>query len=582
MYDGDVRRPVFPAVASAVLAVWAGVSALLGWRQIDRAYAEFARRASRFVAGIQVEIADAARVGSEDVLLLARSAAAEGLTRDDPDAIPKLERLLASHVAVRASVFQARLIGPDGAEMLRIERRGDDVVAAATLQNKEDRHYFRQARELPPGQVYVSPLDLNVEYGKVELPPRPTLRFSTPVYCAASGTLLGVFVINRDVKEMIRRVGRARDQMAGTLVLVHGDGEYVSHPDATREWGTPSEARLGSDHPDVARWLAGSTAAGTFRAGGVIAVAGESSSQSLLPRVLLVATEGEALTAQAQGFLPLAIAVASSGTLIALALIFVWRQRRLASELAREAELRRQIVARESRLAETHERLVASARLAALAESATTLAHELRNPLGAIVNSAALLRRDPEVGAESRQLMEIVLGECARLERAVAGFLDLARRPSPRSEEVDLGALAGDVVALAAHEPTLRGEVDLSVGELEPGVPCVHADPDELRQVLWNLLSNAGKATRRADGKRVTVRVCRGSLDGKQAAVLEVVDEGPGPDEPPGASAGPAVGGHGLGLIVAAGIVARSGGKLELEPGPGGRGACARVILPAT
>jgi signal transduction histidine kinase len=307
------------------------------------------------------------------------------------------------------------------------------------------------------------------------------------------------------------------------------------------------------------------------------------------PRAVLIATNGEILKRHALAFVPLLVGALSVFILGSLVALFVARQSRLEAEVEREAALRHVIAERERRLRETQERLVASAKLAALSESAAALAHELRNPMGAIVNSAALLRSDGSLDADSEQLLDVLHRESQRLERAIGQFLDLARRPTPVNERVELGALARDVVELAKRDPSFDPSTEWSV-ELASSEWFVLADPDELRQVLWNLLRNAGAANRRASGRAIGVHVTPEERETKAGLLLEVLDEGPGPPEggiAPGqaAKARPAQRGAGLGLIVIGGIVAHYSGQFDILARPadapeGRSGARARVWLP--
>jgi signal transduction histidine kinase len=443
---------------------------------------------------------------------------------------------------------------------------------ARELQSKAERPYFQEAIRMPPGRVYVSPLDLNVERGRIERPLRPTVRFASTID-DGDGRPGGLVVINQDGRPLIDVVERARGRVAGTLMLVDPEGTYLSHPDRAREWGGKdmlgTGAGLRADHPRLAG-ARGPIWRGSGEQAALSPPAGE------VPgfRVILVATDRQALGAEARELLPFGLGVTAAALLFATILLALWRQGRLAEELGRERVLRQELAVRETRLRDMQERLVATARLAALTESAATLAHELRNPLGAIVHAAAQLRGADRLGEDDRTLLRIVLAEGERLERTVGEFLALARRPAARPENVDLGATTRDVVALAAHEPSLLDGMAISA-DVSQSVPSVTADPDEVRQILWNLLLNAGAATRTAGGRSIHVRVRRSELSGVPAAAIEVEDEGPGP--PGEAAAGTRAG---LGLIVAAGIAARQGGTFEIRPRSDARGACARVVLP--
>lgn len=578
---GVHRRGRLPIVAVGLVVALVMAGVWLGRRERARVLAGFERSAVGAVGSLARALEEAIEAGVEDVRLLANSPAARDVVAGAPAADARLEALFTAYARARRGVFQVRLLGPDGRERVRVERTSAGVAPARTLQSKAGRYYFQAARDLAAGEVYVSRLDLNVEHGRVERPPRPAIRFATALR-DASGALAGVVIINREGEWLLDAVRRARERLTGTLVLVDADGNYLSHPDPAREWGGP--AMLGTGHglrrddPALAGWALGDGGGASWRGPGLIAARAVVGASAASPRVLLVTTEAAALASEARAFIPLIVGLGSAAVLVAIVLVALWRQDRLARELARESELRRAIASREHRLREAQERLVASARLAALTESAAALAHEIRNPLGAIVTSAAQLRGEPTLDPDARELLEIVLGESERLERTVSDFLALARRPAPRPEPVDLGALAREVVALARRDPAFADGLEPEV-ESAPGMPAVRADPDEIRQVLWNLLLNAASANRRAGGRRVRVAARPATIDGRPAAALEVEDEGPGPPPPDGAPDARADR-SGLGLIVVAGVAARYGGAFVMAPRPGG-GTRAAVLLPA-
>ena len=91
---------------------------------------------------------------------------------------------------------QARFIGADGREVVRVNFNdgAPAQVPLNKLQDKSDRYYFEHTMELEPGHVYLSPFDLNLEYGVLEQPQKPALRLSTPV-SDASGHKLGLFIL---------------------------------------------------------------------------------------------------------------------------------------------------------------------------------------------------------------------------------------------------------------------------------------------------------------------------------------------------------------------------------------------------
>lgn len=214
-------------------------------------------------------------------------------------------------------------------------------------------------------------------------------------------------------------------------------------------------------------------------------------------------------------------------------------------------------------------------RLAALGRLAAGLAHEIRNPLGAIAGSIELLRTGGTLGEDDQKLCEIVEREAARLNDLVGDMLDLSRPRPPAPTTVDLAAVARDLVTLAAKSG--RG-ADVCVRYEGPASAPVLADAAHLRQVVWNLMRNAIQAS--APGDEVTVRT-RDGAGGER--LLEVSDHGPGLTREARARLFDAfftTRGHGMGigLAVVKRIVDDHGFEVEVESD--GTGTTFRVRIP--
>jgi two-component system sensor histidine kinase PilS (NtrC family) len=215
-------------------------------------------------------------------------------------------------------------------------------------------------------------------------------------------------------------------------------------------------------------------------------------------------------------------------------------------------------------------------RLAAIGKLSAGLAHEIRNPLASMCGSIELLGHAPGLTDKDRRLMEIVLREAERLEALVRDFLGFARPQEPLLTAVDAGAQLEGALAIFRGEVTNRG---LTLGaDIEPAV-LVRADPAQLKQVIWNLLSNAADATEA--GGRVSVRLHRAGAH----AVLEVEDTGLGissEDLPhifdPFFTTKEK--GTGLGLALVHRIIERHGGRIEVRSEPGS-GTTFRIELTA-
>lgn len=221
------------------------------------------------------------------------------------------------------------------------------------------------------------------------------------------------------------------------------------------------------------------------------------------------------------------------------------------------------------------DRLMRRERLATMGEMAAQMAHEIRNPLVAIGATLQVLAREPQPDPETRSLLESAAGEITRLDMLLRDYLSMAARHNAALVPVDLHALAGEVVGLLRMSPRAAGRTLLC--EVPAGL-AVRADPDGLRHVLFNLVSNAMEAM--PSGGTVTVR---GSAE-DDGAVLAVEDTGPGlPPGDPERFFEPFFStkrhGTGLGLTVVRKVVASHGGRVSLQDRPGG-GCRAAVHLP--
>lgn len=172
-------------------------------------------------------------------------------------------------------------------------------------------------------------------------------------------------------------------------------------------------------------------------------------------------------------------------------------------------------------LASAQQRARDAERLAAFGQLAVGMAHEIRNPLGAISGAAQVLGSSEAIAGEDRELCEIIGRESVRLSEFVTNMMDLARPRPLHEQRVDLAALADEVVSLARRSESRTADVgiELKVPETPTLALC---DPAQVRQVLWNLLRNGLQAS--AAGETVTVNV--ESRDGH--VELRIRDRGKG------------------------------------------------------
>ncbi len=163
---------------------------------------------------------------------------------------------------------QIRFIGADGRESIRVNLNAGrpDAIAASELQDKSARYYVRQALALPPGGVYISPLDLNVEGGRIEQPFKPVLRFAAPIDDSI-GVRRGILVVNYLGERLISDFRRAAANIEDHVQLLNDAGYWLVSAQPNLEWGfmLGNEATFGSLFPAAWRRIA-SESAGQFLA----------------------------------------------------------------------------------------------------------------------------------------------------------------------------------------------------------------------------------------------------------------------------------------------------------------------------
>lgn len=140
---------------------------------------------------------------------------------------PQLAEVMREFSVSHGRYDQVRLLSMQGMELLRVNLVGDEarVVAQTELQDKSRRPYFLNSLDLQPGQIHVSPLELNIEHGLIERPFKPVVRFSLKVF-AADGQPQGVLVLNY----LAGRITEQLERLSGTGQLVDGEGHLLFGP----------------------------------------------------------------------------------------------------------------------------------------------------------------------------------------------------------------------------------------------------------------------------------------------------------------------------------------------------------------
>lgn len=219
-----------------------------------------------------------------------------------------------------------------------------------------------------------------------------------------------------------------------------------------------------------------------------------------------------------------------------------------------------------------------SEKLASIGRLVSGAAHELNNPLTAILGYSELIMHNKEVPAVPRGFAEKIAHQAHRTKSLIESLLSFARQTSSTRRLTDLNSLATNASQLRVA--TLPANISV-VRDLQPDLALVMADGNQILQVLLHVLNNAVDALEEAGGGQLIVR----TRNEEQQVVLEISDTGPGIAEPsrvfdPFYTTKPLGHGTGLGLSACYGIIQEHEGKIEcfnLQP----QGAMFRITLGA-
>lgn len=218
--------------------------------------------------------------------------------------------------------------------------------------------------------------------------------------------------------------------------------------------------------------------------------------------------------------------------------------------------------------------------LASLGRLSASIAHEVRNPLGAISHAAQLLAESEEMPETDRRLIEIIMNHCARVNGIVENVLQLSRRERSRPECISLAPWGyGMINDFKQGQALGQDQLRLVVDQRDARALV---DPSQLTQVVWNLLRNAIRYGRQPDQPAdITLRIRQPNPT--QGALVEIIDRGPGIPPPNQRQLfepffTTRADGTGLGLYICKQLLGANQGSIEYIPVPGG-GSCFRVQL---
>jgi len=161
------------------------------------------------------------------------------LAHHDPEALNQVELEFLNFSSHKKRYDQIRLLDVHGMEVARVNfsrDAGAEIVPKNQLQPKRDRYYFTETINLAPGNIFISPLDLNIEHGAIEKPFKPMIRLAMPVFDAA-GRKGGVVILNYMAQKLLESMESAGNELLGEFALLNDEGYWLASVDQDQEWG---------------------------------------------------------------------------------------------------------------------------------------------------------------------------------------------------------------------------------------------------------------------------------------------------------------------------------------------------------
>jgi signal transduction histidine kinase len=482
-----------------------------------------------------------------------------------------------------------RLIGADGRDVIRIDRdaRGKVTIAPPSdLQDWSTADFFADAMTLPRGSVFVSPLELNIEHGRIQTPLDPTFRYSAPVF-DIGGHGRGAIVLNYHAQTLLDDLESQAKARGGALWLIDRQGEWLLGPSRDVEWGAlfPEREAESFAHTYPAAWKAIGAGNGTgnyrspqglFTFGSTTRLAGVNAGQLGTPGAVLTQSSWYAISRMSpadyarfyeqRGTVshPVWWAIMAALAVICAGFGYHWHRRVRADLLIHHlnAQLER----------DNHALTAVNKELEAFSYS---VSHDLRTPLRSIDGFCQALLEDysDKVDDVGRDYLARVRKSAQRMGELIDDILALSRvsRANVNPRPIDITALAREVQAEACElDPARTVQWHIAEGLAAEG------DAKLVQILLDNLVGNAFKFTARTEAAVIEI----GAEEQAEGQVLFVRDNGAGFDM---AYADKLFGafqrlhsaqeypGTGIGLATAQRIVTKHGGRIwaSAEPGKG-------------
>jgi diguanylate cyclase (GGDEF)-like protein len=193
---------------------------------------------------------------SRDLLIYSHDSDIQPLLNGSSHAQNSLEINYRHILAIKDYYAQIRVLNTQGKEVIRVQRNESmiKITPQQQLQDKSDRYYYKESIKLQVGEIYISPLDLNVEQGVIELPLNPMIRIATPIV-DEEGKKAGIIIINLCGNYLLSKLQSTIEKSSGKVMLLNSESYWLFGGDSKTNWAFMFDDKLTMNfqqkYPDV-------------------------------------------------------------------------------------------------------------------------------------------------------------------------------------------------------------------------------------------------------------------------------------------------------------------------------------------
>ncbi|MDN3648103.1 PAS domain S-box protein [Reinekea marina] len=244
-------KPKASVAAVLLLAVSVFFTVMYGYSVYQQAEQEAINDTSLYAQSAARELRQYFDKYTSDVRMLANSPLVADIVAgqayfsnnpNDGENNQRLARIFKAYMGSNEQVVQARLIGlaNDGQEIVRVNRLNGKltIVEDDLLQSKAKRGYFQDISKLSPGEIYISDIELNRDFGALTTPLQPVVRIGVPLF-TKTGELFGVLLLNVDMTMRLDQMAKAVETHGSSIqiLLMNSAGDYIAHPISSKNFG---------------------------------------------------------------------------------------------------------------------------------------------------------------------------------------------------------------------------------------------------------------------------------------------------------------------------------------------------------